>query len=240
MTTYQLVKIIRTLASYSKNKVLALSFYETQDTTIERKRKTRVEFNSNLPPNYYRISVFNSIFTLEFFETQCDSGMLNPELLSKETYFDINSLEINNSNKNYIVHLYEEMLPFQGDTLELTETSSLVPDTQNSSRFVSDCLKTDANLYINIFRLLGEQISLTIKHKDIYYPAYYINGKLLVITLGINKITVHITDLYAITRKLPNYEIIDFIRYPQNLTIRTLLDKLEKFASNENFIFVKE
>lgn len=225
MTTDLLMKVLFAMQAHCKNKVVGLTFYATPKEGV-RNKQNREEFNSNLPSTYYCALVSSSKIHLEHYNTSCISDVP----INTETNFKIANLHKLGSD-DFTVHMYDEYVTFE-KTFDLDTGFSIAKHT-------SECLKTDATLFVNLFRLLGEYISLTIQHGNTILAGFYINGKLILLKDG-TEVTVTISDLYALHKLYPGYNIIDFVTYPYNLSMRTLLERMERYAKTSGKVLRKE
>lgn len=78
------------------------------------------------------------------------------------------------------------------------------------SKVVNKQIRYDADLFVEVFRSIGEHALFTIKHQGRFTDFYYCNGKC--ITLDIDHTNREVNqrgyDLYALHKDFPHYEIV--------------------------------
>ena len=152
---------------------------------------------------------------------QRDNEFNKDILLSQEEDFMFSSLE-NSDVLDYTVQYYREFAPFSKNSDILIKTGAF--------RSMEECLKFDASLFIALFRLMGETISLVVKNDNDLYLAHYIDGKLFISEISDLAMIIHQCNFYTISKFLPHYEVLDFVAYPKNLSVKFFLEKMQKIC----------
>ena len=71
---------------------------------------------------------------------------------------------------------------------------------------------------------------LTIQNDTDFYLAHYIDGRLFISEISDLAMTIHQCNFYTVNKILPHYEVVDFVAYPKNLSIKFFLEKLQKIC----------
>lgn len=221
MKPFLLNKVCLALSQNCKNKVINLTFFETPYNVKFPNSLTREEFDRRLPDIYYILHISSDKRILSIMQRDRESNSNNDILLSQEEDFVFSSLE-NNDVLDYTVQYYNEFAPFSKNSDVLVKTGAF--------KSVEECLKFDVSLFISLFRLMGETISLIIRNDMDFYLAHYIDGKLFISEISDLAMTIHQCNFYTINKFLPHYEVVDFVAYPKKLSIKFYLEKLQKIC----------
>ncbi len=219
MKPFLLNKVCLALYHNCKNKVINLTFFETPCNMRFQNSLTREEFDRRLPDIYYILHISSDKKVLSIM--QRDKEFNKDILLSQEEDFSFSSLE-ENGVLDYTVQYYNEFAPFSKNSDVLIKTGAF--------KSTEECLKFDVSLFISLFRLMGETISLVIKNDTDFYLAHYIDGRLFISEISDLAMTIHQCNFYTVNKILPHYEVVDFVAYPQNLSIKFFLEKLQKIC----------
>lgn len=153
MKPFLLNKVCLALYHNCKNKVINLTFFETPCNMRFQNSLTREEFDRRLPDIYYILHISSDKKVLSIM--QRDKEFNKDILLSQEEDFSFSSLE-ENGVLDYTVQYYNEFAPFSKNSDVLIKTGAF--------KSTEECLKFDVSLFISLFRLMGETISLVIKN----------------------------------------------------------------------------
>lgn len=219
MKPFLLNKVCLALYHNCKNKVINLTFFETPCDIKFQNSLTREDFDKRLPDIYYILHISSDKKILSIMQRDKESN--KDILLSQEDNFSFSSLEKNDVS-DYTVQYYNEFAPFSKSSDVLVETGAF--------KSIEECLKFDVSLFISLFRLMGETISLVIKNDDDFHLAHYIDGKLFILEISDLMLTIHQCNFYTVSKILPHYEVVDFLAYPRNLSVKFFLDKLQKIC----------
>lgn len=222
-----LIKICSTLFYNCKNKVISLTFYESY-VHENKKAFSRSEFDENLPSIYYVVEIASNKKVLSVM--QRNKGADQDLMLSHEEEFDFNDLGKNNISE-YTAHYYRESSPFSKESKLLNK--------QGNYKFTEECLKHEVSLFVVLFRSLGETVSLLFRSCEKLFNAHYIDGKLFIVEINEWALTVRKTDFYSLNRILTNFELVDFVPYPNNMTMKNYLNRLQSISQACGLIFEK-
>lgn len=102
-------------------------------------------------------------------------------------------------------------LDFDDDVFTINryrETSFCQDGTYYEDKTIN--VKYLAQIYIHLFRNLGDRINLICRHENKYFDCYYVDGKLLYAVEEDGVYCLYGTNLYALNGDYPGYEIIMF------------------------------
>lgn len=232
MTKYLLTKTLNTLYYYCRNRVLTVSFYDaSQHPTVTPvdKMKSRVDLATRLPEYVYKVALSSGNVNLQVYRYSTSLGTHVLETIDHQ--FNINTLE-KTGVERYIVYNFEESIPFERGTPVSTE--------DGSARYMSECIRSDAMMYINTFRLLGDSIAFTLSDGVSEMDCFYIQNKVHMLVEGAGVAKYKVTDLYTLSRDYPTYTVIDFVAHPHNLSTKFVGDRFETCTKAKGLRFIKE
>jgi hypothetical protein len=211
-----------------KNKTLSLSFYDTDRIGNrfvrggEGRDSTQSEFERNLPDVYYKVDCAAGLSRMTVFSW--DSLVEDYSVLSVDQDFRFTELA-ERSVEDYTLYVYSDFSKFSGGGIY-----------EESKKY----LKYDAALFVQIFRILGESVTLMFRSQNKVFMAHYIDGKVLISEIIGNTYVVSVSTLFAMNKKFMDYEIIDYNPYPTKMRQRHFLEQVEKFCSASGLRYVKD
>lgn len=88
-------------------------------------------------------------------------------------------------------------------------------------------------IYLPVFRVLGEQVVFMLGTKNGVKKMYFINGKVFYTDVDDNSITLHQTDLRKVLNDFPNSEILHFERLPDRYSYSSIHDECRQKSIKE-------
>lgn len=225
-----LIKTLENMYYNCRNKTLSLTFYETKGGSQNRRPGTRKEFDSNLPDIYYIASVSTGNKTLFVMKKEAGDDRSQDHVLSQVSNFNFDELA-SSATMQYTVHDYQEISPFAKNSKNSDETGVY--------KKYEECLKFDATLYVNLFKLMGETVSLVIESGNKLHLGHYIDGKVIIVDTNDWAISIKVTDFYSLNQYLPEYEVVDFVAYPINLSTNKYIKKLQAACEEGGLQFLE-
>jgi hypothetical protein len=220
MKSSVLINVLHIMHRHCKNKVLTLQFYANRLVVPHKSPKNWQEHEENLPEVYYEAEIaVNTKIMRVYHRTDVNE---EPVLLSEIENVDLE--EFIPKNESYTVHRYRETTPF---------SQKIVPDEDSGSyRLYEEQLKYEGSLFILIFKLIGETVSLTIASRGRSYLGYYISGRVIILDTDGYVPQLIYTNFYEMTKTYPDYEVIDFNPSPYNMNIKSFSKKFQNFTEN--------
>lgn len=225
-----LIKVLEGMFYHCRNKTLQLTFYETLNPQPSRRPGSRKEFDSNLPDIYYIASVSAGTKMLYVMRKEQSDDRSKDHIISTDAQFNFDDL-MKSGSSDYTVHEYCEVSPFT--------KNSTVPEETGIYKKYAECLKFDATLYVDLFKLMGETVSIMVESKGKLYLGHYIDGRVMMVDINDWSISVRVTDFYNLHQYLPEYEVVDFTPYPENLSKAKYLRKLQQSCEGGGLQFLK-
>jgi len=88
----------------------------------------------------------------------------------------------------------------------------------------------NAQVFVMVCRLIKERALFRIRHFDNVFDAHYIDGKLYFHKEDETTIKLCGTNLFALNKEMPDYEVLYIDNLPGNITYRTLNERFESTA----------
>lgn len=122
--------------------------------------------------------------------------------------------------------------------ISITE-SIYTPSQRLYARSSHYCIEL-VQIYLPVFRVLGEQVVFLLKYKDGIKKMYFINGRVFYTEVDDESISLHQTDLRKVFNDFPNSEILHFERLPDRYSYNNIYDECKQKSVREgkqwNFI----
>lgn len=129
------------------------------------------------------------------------------------TYPDAESVEM--VKGNYKIEYIKEII--------LTPSKRIYSETTNY------CLEL-IQVYLPVFRVLGEQVVFLMKYKGGVKQMYFINGRVFYTDSSDTCLTLHQTDLRKVFNSFPNAEILYFERLPDRYSYKNIFNECHSSA----------
>ena len=226
-----LIKVLEGMYHHCRHRTLSLTFYDSPFPAPSRRPDSRKEFDNNLPDIYYVASISANSKILYVMQRSERADRAEDIIISTDKNFDFSELE-RSGNKYYTVHEYRDSSPF-------SKNPNVLNDSGEYKTYV-ECLKYDATLYIDLFKLMGGTVSLVIESKDQLYLGHYLDGKILIVEVNNLSVNIKVADFYSLQRYLPEYELLDFIPYPQNIGRAAYFRKLRHACNEGGLQFIED
>jgi hypothetical protein len=91
-------------------------------------------------------------------------------------------------------------------------------------------LHFDAQLFVELFRIVRERAFFTMKLNGKYVDAWYLEGKVLYVVENEKQLVVHGTDLYKLAQTDRDYRILTVDKLPAFLDYRRFIDEKRALA----------
>lgn len=88
-------------------------------------------------------------------------------------------------------------------------------------------------IYLPVFRVLGEQVVFILGTKNGIKKMYFINGRVFYTDVDENSITLHQTDLRKVLNDFPNSEILHFERLPERYSYSNIHEECRQKSVKE-------
>ena len=130
----------------------------------------------------------------------------------------------------------------EGKYKVLTITESIYTTSKRLyTQTIHYCIEL-VQIYLPVFRVLGEQVVFLLKHKDGIKKMYFINGRVFYTEVDDECITLHQTDLRKVFNDFPNSEIKYFEKLPDRYSYNLIIEECRQKSVKESkeWKFVKK
>lgn len=119
--------------------------------------------------------------------------------------------------------------------------SIYTPSKRLYSQNINYCIEP-IQIYLPVFRVLGEQVVFLLKHRDGIKKMYFINGRVFYTDVTKDSMTLYQTDLRKIFSDFPNSEILLFERLSDRYSYSNIFEECKRMCVNKGktWNFVKK
>lgn len=228
MTQCLLHKTLDLMYHYCRNKILSVSFYEGGKSTTPSFINTRADLNRNVGRTLYKVSLSSGNITLQVYEFE--PSLDQYILVARDDNFKLKHL-YNLRAEEFTIHTYEEAVAFS--------RTDCVVSMDESVKYSSECIKSDNNLLVNTFKVLGDSLTVTLSDGTRELNCFYVSNKLYFLDVVGSNAYFRVLDLFNIGKYYPNFHVIDYVAVGTKLNGKFINKRLEEFARNNNLNFIE-
>lgn len=173
------------------------------------------------------------------FEVKCLKG--NQEYEFKISRNSNTTLTITDLDKGVsMTTTYDEIdnifLPNDDYKVTLVKEIILTPHNTVYSEKIEYCVD-QVQVYLPVFRVLGEQVVFLLKTKEGLKQMYFINGKVFYVIVSDDSFTLYQTDLRRLFNTFAESEIIMFDKLPQKYTYNMFIKENHQKSKDMGFLW---